>query len=96
MDVETVGTDFGTVQEEINVLEDSISDTEEDFSEEPQSIVEQLKKLMVHGRTGDGIMFKKVDKKVVKVQTDRVNETIKYLKSKSTTETNNLIRAASV
>ena len=30
------------------------------------------------------------------VQTDRVNEAIKYLKSKSITETNNLIRAASV
>ena len=32
-------------------------------------------------------MFKKVDKKVLKVQTDRVNEAIKYLKSKSITET---------
>ena len=50
---------------------------------------------MVGGRTGDGIMFKKVDKKVLKVQTDRVNEAIKQLKSKSITETNYLIRAAS-
>ena len=41
-------------------------------------------------------MFKKVDIKVSKFQTDRVSETIKYLKSKSITETNNLIRAASV
>ena len=41
-------------------------------------------------------MFKKVDKKVLKVQTDRVNETIKYLKSKSITETSSLIRAVSV
>ena len=32
----------------------------------------------------------------MKVQTDRVNEAMKYLKSKSITETNNLIRAASV
>ena len=39
-------------------------------------------------------MFKKVDKKVLKVQTDRVKEIIKYLQSKSITETNNLIRAA--
>ena len=51
---------------------------------------------MVEGRTGDGIMIKKVDKKVLKVQTDRVNEVIKYLKSKSITETNKLIRTASV
>ena len=42
------------------------------------------------------IMFKKVDKNSFKVQTDRVNEAIKYLKSKSITETNNLIGAASV
>ena len=73
-----------------------MGDTEGDVSEEHQVIVEQLKKIMVKGRTGDGIMFKKVDKKVLKVQTDRVNDAIKYLKSKSITETNNLIRAASV
>ena len=41
---------------------------------------------MVEGRTGDDIMFKKVDKKVLNVQTDRVNKAIKYLKSKSITE----------
>ena len=41
-------------------------------------------------------MFKKVDKKFLKVQTDKVNEAIKYLKSKSITEANNLIQAASV
>ena len=73
-----------------------MGDTEGDVSEEHQVIVEQLKKIMVKGRTGDGIMFKKVDKKVLKVQTDRVNDAIKYLKSKSITETNNLIRAAGV
>ena len=47
-------------------------------------------------RTGDGIMFKKEDKKDLNVQTDRVNEAIKYLKTKSITDTNYLIRAASV
>ena len=51
---------------------------------------------MREGRTCNGIMFKKVDKKVLKFQTDRVNEVIKYLKSKSITEMNNLIRATSV
>ena len=57
---------------------------------------EQLKKIMVEGRTGNGIILKKVDKKVLKVQTDSVNEAIKYLKSKSITEKSNLIRAAIV
>ena len=51
---------------------------------------------MVEGRTGDGIMFKKADKKVLKVQRDRVSEVTKYLNSKSITESNNLIRATSV
>ena len=36
-----------------------------------------------------------MDKKVLKVQTDKVNEAIKYLKSNSIIETNNFIRAAS-
>lgn len=44
------------------------------------------------GRKRNGIMFKKVEKNVWKVQTDRLNEAIKYL----ITETNNLIRTASV
>ena len=59
-------------------------------------ILEQLKRIMMEGRTGYGIIFKKVNKKVLKVQTDRINELINYLKNKSITETNDLIRAASV
>ena len=51
---------------------------------------------MLEGSTGDGIMFKKTDKKVLKVQTGRVNKVIKYLNNKSITETNNLIRAVSL
>ena len=75
----------------------SIGVTEGDLSAEPQVIVEQLKKIMVEGRTGDDIMFKKVDKKVLNVQADTVNDfAIKYINSKSITETNNLIRAGSV
>ena len=41
-------------------------------------------------------MFKKVDKKTLKFQTDRVNDAIKYFKSKSITETNDLIKAANM
>ena len=95
--VETVETDVRTVEEEINDAEDSIGDTERNLSEKHQAIFEQLKTIMVEGRTGNSfIMFKKGDKKVLKVQTDRVDEAIKYLKNKNITETNNLIRAASV
>ena len=51
---------------------------------------------MLEGKTSDGVMFKKVDKKTLKVQIDRVNEAIKYFKSKNITETSDLIKAASV
>ena len=88
--------DAGTGEEEIVDAEDSIGDTDGDMNEKHRLSVEQLKEIMREGRTCDGIMFKKVDKKVLKFQTDRVNEAIKYLKSKSVTETNNLIRAASM
>ena len=57
---------------------------------------DQLKKIRVEGRIGNVILFKKVDKKVSKVQRNRVSEVIKYLKCKSITERNNCIRAASV
>ena len=93
---ETVETDVGTNEEKIYDAEDSIGHTEGDLSEEHRVIVEQLKRIMVEGRTGYGIMFKKVNKKVLKVQTDRINELINYLNNKSITETNDLIRAGSV
>ena len=51
---------------------------------------------MLEGKASDGIMFKKLDKKTLKVQTDRINDAIKYFKSKNITETNDLIKAASV
>ena len=51
---------------------------------------------MLERKTNDGIIFKKVYKKTLKVQTDIVHDTIKYFKSKSITETNDLIKAASV
>ena len=80
----------------MNNAEYGIGGTEGDLSQEHRKIVEQIKEIMVEGRTGDGIMFKKVEKNVLKAQTDRVNEAIRYLKSKSITETKNLIRATSV
>ena len=51
---------------------------------------------MLEGKTSDGIMFKKVDKKTWKLQTDRFDNAIKCFKSKNITETNGFIKAASV
>ena len=96
MDVKTLETGVGRVEAEINDAEDSVGDTEGNLSNEHQMIVEQLKKIVVEGRTSDDIMSKKVGKNVLKIQTYRVNEAIKYLKSKSIIETSNLIRAANL
>ena len=80
----------------MNDAEDGIGDNERDLSEEHRTVGEQLKQIMVEGRTGDGIICKKVSKRALKVQMDRVNKAIKYLKNKNITEINNFIRAASV
>ena len=68
LETEAVETDVRTVEEKMNNGDDSIGNNEGDSSEEFQTIIEQLKGIMVEGRTGDGFMFKKVDKKVLKVQ----------------------------
>ena len=74
VEAETVEIDAGTGEEERNDAEDSIGDTEDDMNEKHRIIVEKLKEIMREGRTCDGIMFKKLDKKVLKVQTDRISE----------------------
>ena len=68
LETEAVETDVRTVEGKMNNGDDSIGDNEGDSSEEFQTIIEQLEGIMVEGRTGDGFMFKKVDKKVLKVQ----------------------------
>ena len=68
LETEAVETDVRTVEEKMNNGDNSIGDNEGDSSEEFQTIIEQLEGIMVEGRTGDGFMFKKVDKKVLKVQ----------------------------
>ena len=66
-EAETVETDVGTVEEEINDVE-------------YQTIVQKLKETMTQRRTSDDIMFKKMDRKVLKVQADPLNEAIKYFR----------------
>ena len=68
LETEAAETDVRTVEEKTNNGDDSVGNNEGDSSEEFQTIIEQLKGIMVEGRTGDDFMFKKVDKKVLKVQ----------------------------
>ena len=95
-EVESVGEEIMNVEEVNNNVIDSVDDTRDTLNDEHRKIVERLNEIMLEGKTSDGIMFKKVDKKTLKFQTDRVNEAIKYFKSKKITETNDLIKAAIV
>ena len=61
-----------------------------------KQIMDRLKQIMLEGRTSDGILFKKVNKRSLRAQTDRVNSVMKFVKTKNITETNKLINAASV
>ena len=95
-EVESVAEEIVNVEEVNNNVIDSVDDTRHTLNDEHRKIVERLNEIMLEGKTSDGIMFKKVDKKTLKVQTYRVNEAIKYFKSKNITETNDLIKVASV
>ena len=95
-EVESVAEEIVNVEEVNNNVIDSVDGTRQTLNDEHRKIIGRLNEIMLEGKTSDGIMFKKVDKKTLKVQTDRVNEAIKYFKSTNITETNDLIKAAGV
>ena len=76
--VESVAEEIANVEEVNNNVIDSVDDTRHNLNDEHRKIVERLNEIMLEGKTSDGIMFKKVDKKILKVQTDRINDAIKY------------------
>ena len=94
-EIESVAEETVNVEVNNNVI-DSVDDTRHNLNDEHRKIVERLNEIMLEGKTSDGIMFNKVEKKILKVQTDNVNYAIKYFKSKSITETKDLIKAVSV
>ena len=95
-EAESVAEEILNIEEVNNNVIDSVDDTGHNLNDEHQKIVERLIEILLEGKPSDGIMFKQIDKKTLKVQTDRVNDTIRYFKSKNITETNDLIKAASV
>lgn len=59
--------------------------------------MDQIKDIIAEGvGNNHGIPFKKVDKKRLDEETRKVNMAIKHVVTKYTTETNNLIKAASI
>ena len=68
----------------------------EKLDKKTQLIIAQLNKILAGGRNTDGISFKKVDMNTLNRTTAKVNRVIELIETKSITETNNLIKAASV
>ena len=73
-----------------------VDENNDGVSQENKQIMDRLKQIMLEGRTSDGILFKEVNKRSLRAQTDRVNSVMKFVKTKSITETNKLNNAASV
>ena len=76
------------------VVEDNV--LENILSESQREIVENLRKVCVEKKTAEGISFKKVDKNKLKKEMNRVNQVIRHIETKNITETNELVRAATV
>ena len=95
-EAESVAEEIVNIEEVNNNVIDSVDDTGHNLNDEHQKIVERRNEILLEGKPSDDIMFKQIDKKTLKVQTDRVSDTIRYFKSKNITETNDLIKAASV
>ena len=45
---------------------DSVDDTSHNLNDKHRKIVERLNEIMLEGKTSDGVMFKKVDKKTLR------------------------------
>ena len=62
---------------------DSVDDTSHNLNDKHRKIVKRLNEIMLEGKTSDGVMFKKVDKKTLKVQTDELMMRLSILKAKT-------------
>ena len=67
-----------------------------EITPEEQLIIDEVKALMAQGETNNNIMFKIVDQKRLSEETLKVNGAIKHLVTVDITQTNNLIKAASL
>ena len=88
----------GNVQigNESNEIINYVAATVEAPDEEAQHIIAELNEILTSDRNADGISFKKVDTKILKRTTAKVNRVIDLIETKNISHTNNPIKAASV
>ena len=80
---ESVAQEIENVEEVNNNVIDSVDDIRHTLNDEHRKIVERLNnEIMLEGKISDGIMFKKVDKKTLKVQTEESMKRLSILKAK--------------
>ena len=85
-------SDRTSIQAEINTPVVNI----EIVDENERNIIAQLQEILTEGRDTNGISFKKVDQKRLHKLVESVNKTLKHVETTNITQTNNLIKAASV
>ena len=85
MKLSQIAGEIVNIEEVNNNVIDSVADRRHNLNDEHWKIVERLNEIMLEGKTSDGIIFKKVDKNTLQVQTDKVNDAIKCFKSKNIT-----------
>ena len=104
-DEETEAEGSENVRSEINVQNNNIlheSDINisiqniETLDEEERHIISRIQEILTEGRDTSGISFKKVDYKRLNKIVESVNKAINYVETTTITQTNNLIKAASV
>ena len=78
-----VAEEIVNVDEVNNNFIDSVDDTSHNLNDKHRKIVERQNEIMLEGKTSDGVMFKKVDKKTLKVQTDELMMRLSILKAKT-------------
>ena len=71
-------------------------DMEHDLSPDQRKMVDEILEIMKSNESNDNISFKRVDQNQLNDVTKRVNDVIMYIQTNTITETNNLIKAASV
>ena len=59
---------------------------EVDLDQDHRQIIQKLKEIMKEGKTTEGIMFKKVDKKMLRNATEKVNLAIKFIDTSNITQ----------
>ena len=82
-EVESIAEEIVNVEEVNNNVTDSVDDTRHTLNDEHRKIVERLNEIMLEGKTSDGIMFKKLDKKTLRFKQIELMRRLGILKAKT-------------